>query len=73
MSLKILRIVMWSNMIAALGCGFFMAYSWKFIAAALIFFLVFGVLVLVVGAKDRSTARRAAWIDSSRDDTWKTK
>jgi hypothetical protein len=73
MSLKTLRIAMWLAMATALGCGFFMAYSLMFIAAAFGFFLVFLVLALVVGFKDGSIARRAAWGDSSRKDTWKTK
>jgi hypothetical protein len=73
MSLKTLRIIMWLGMAAAVGCGFFMAYSSIFIAAAILFFLVFLVLSLVVGFKDGSIAKRASWIDSSRKDTWKTK
>jgi len=73
MSLKTLRIAMWLALVAALGCGFFMAYSLIFIAAAMFFFLVYLVLVCVVGFRDGSIARRAAWGDSSRKDTWKTK
>jgi hypothetical protein len=73
MSLKTLRIAMWLSLVAAVGCGFFMAYSLMFIAAAMLFFLVFLVLALAVGFKDGSIARRAAWGDSSRKDTWKTK
>jgi hypothetical protein len=73
MSLTTLRIAMWLAFVAAFGCGFFMAYSLMFIAAALFFFLVFLVLVFVVGSKDGSNARRAGWGDSNRKDTWKTK
>ena len=73
MSLKTLRIAMWLAMAAAVGCGFFMAYSVIVIAAAILFFLIFLVLALVVGFKDGSMARRAAWGDSSRKETWKTK
>jgi hypothetical protein len=73
MSLKTLRIAMWLALIAALGCGFFMAYSLIFIAVAIFFFLVYLVLVCVVGFRDGSIARRAAWGDSSRKETWKTK
>jgi uncharacterized membrane protein len=73
MSLKTLRIVMWLALVAAVGCGFFMTYSLMFIAAAMLFFLIFLVLVFVVSFKDGSIARRAAWGDSSRKDTWKTK
>jgi hypothetical protein len=61
MSLTTLRIAMWLALIAALGCGFFMAYSLMFIAAAMLFLLIFLVLVFVVGFKDGSIARRAAW------------
>jgi hypothetical protein len=73
MSLTTLRIAMWLALVSSLGCGFFMAYSLMFIAAALLCFLVLLVLVFVVGSKDGSNARRAAWGDSSRKDTWKTK
>jgi hypothetical protein len=73
MSLTTLRIAMWLALCAALGCGFFMAYSLIFIAAAFFFFLIFLVLAFVVGFKDGSIARRAEWGDSSRKDTWKTK
>jgi hypothetical protein len=52
MSLTTLRIAMWLALIATLGCGFFMAYSLMFIAAAFLCFLVFLVLVFVVGFKD---------------------
>jgi hypothetical protein len=73
MSLKTLRVLMWSSMAAAIGCGFFMAYSVMCIAAAMFFFVVFMVLALTVGFKDGLIAKRASWIDSSREDTWKTK
>jgi hypothetical protein len=73
MEMRKLRMTMWLVLAATVGLSFFMAYSWMVIAAAIFFFLIFLVLACVIGFKNGSIGRRAAWGDSSRKETWKTK
>jgi hypothetical protein len=70
MSLTTLRIAMWLALCAALGCGFFMAYSLMFIAGFSFWCSWFSFLW-----SDPKMGRLPGEQhgDSSRKDTWKTK
>jgi uncharacterized membrane protein len=73
MSMQTLRIAQILAFIAFMGCGFGMWISLIFVFVAIVFLVVFIGLSIAIGRRDGSLAKRIAWGDSSRRETWKTR